>query len=196
MFRRCSVLLAASFIALLAGCSQYNYDYQYAPRPAIANIPSPNTQQSTPPVAVQISVIGVRYDDSRDNIPPSVEIRLRMDNNGPNTVTFDPHSLSLVNGELMQFMPPIVQPPQAATLPPATSTVYSAFFPFPTGHSYYDIDMESLQLRWLLQLDGKKVGQIVDFHRYYNNYYYYDPYWDSPPYYYYGGGVVVVHRRW
>ena len=194
MIRRYCFLLTVPLLALLAGCSLYNYDFQYAPRPALANVPPPTTQ-AAPPVSVQASVIGVRNDDSSDHIPPSVEIRIRIDNNGPDTVVFDPRSMQLVNGELLMFQPPILQPSDIAGIPPAQSAVYSAFFPFPTGHGPYDIDMDSLQLRWLLQIGGRRVGQIVDFHRYYGNYYYYDPYWNAPPYYWYGG-VVVVHRRW
>ncbi len=76
----------------------------------------------------------------------------------------------------------------------------TAYFPFPPGHSLYDTDYSSLQLRWQVQVDGRIIGQGAYFRRQYPSYYYdygYGPYpyWGYPAPYYVGG-VVVVHRRW
>lgn len=185
----------ALLLPLIAGCSQYVADFSYDPRPALADVP-PNPPQTAPPVSAEASIIGVRYDDPRDAIPPSVEIRLRLDNNGPEEVDFDPTTLELSNGELVRFPPPIIRPPTPITLESGQSAYITAYFPFPPPHSYDDMDLSSLQLRWRVMIAGKVAGQGAYFHRVYP--YYYGPYWDywgpPPPFGFYGG-VVVIHRR-
>jgi hypothetical protein len=77
-------------------------------------------------------------------------------------------------------------------LEPMQSAVVSAFFPFPPGHSWRNTDLDSLQLKWGVQIDRHPVGQSVSFHRLYPIRYYY-PY---PPPFWVGGEVVIVrHRR-
>jgi hypothetical protein len=190
MMRRSCIALCLLFLASALGCSQYVDDYYYAPRPALAEIPPAPTEQS-PPITASVSIIGIRNADHSIGIPESIEVRLRLDNNGTHRVSFNPKTLSLTDGSLNIFPPPILQPPDPATLAPTQSTMFSAFFPFPPGHSYDDMDMQSLQLRWTSQIDSRPIGQVVYFHRlmpvYYNYYY--------PPPAFVGTGVVVVHRH-
>ena len=154
----------------------------------------------TPPVSAMASIIGVRYDSPSEQIPSSVEVRLRVDNNGPGNVVFSPTSMELSNGELQKFPPPIVRPPDPVSLAQGQSAYVTAYFPFPPGHSLYDTDYSSFQLRWRVQIDGKIVGQGAFFRRQYSTYYDYGygpyPYWEYPGPYGFVGGVVVVHRRW
>jgi hypothetical protein len=148
------------------------------------------------------SIIGVRYDDPRDQIPSSVEVRLRVDNNGPASVVFSPTTMELSNGELQRFPPAIIRPPDPVSLAQGQSAYVTAYFPFPPGHSYYDTDYSAFQLQWQVQISGKIVGQGANFRRVYTTYYDYGPYpYDYGPYYGYPpygyvGGVVIVHRRW
>jgi hypothetical protein len=65
-------------------------------------------------------------------------------------------------------------------LEPMQSAVVSAFFPFPPGHSHRNTDLDSLQLKWVVQIDRRPVGQNVSFHRPYPIRYYYPyppPFW-------------------
>ena len=59
-------------------------------------------------------------------------------------------------------------------------------------------DLESLTLRWNIQVGSQNMSQSVSFQRVYPRVYYYDPYWRAypgyPPYFWYGG-VVVIRRR-
>jgi hypothetical protein len=185
-------------LPLVVGCSQYVSDVSFVPRPAVADVP-PTPPQTISPVSALASVIGVRYDDPRDQIPSSIEVRLRLDNNGPGSVVFSPTTMELSNGELQKYPPPIINPPDPVPLSPGQSAYVTAYFPFPPGHSYYDTDYSSLQLRWQVQIAGKVVGQGAYFRQTYP-YYYYDygpyPYWGyPPPPYGFVGGVVIVHRR-
>ncbi|MGD0461527.1 MAG: hypothetical protein ABSB74_03460 [Tepidisphaeraceae bacterium] len=185
----------ALLLPLVIGCSQYVGDVSFVPRPAVADIP-PTPPQQNPPVSSMASVIGVRYEDPADEIPSSIEVRLRVDNNGPGSVVFSPTEMELSNGELQRFPPPIIRPPDPVQLPVGQSAYVTAYFPFPPGHSYYDTDYSSLQLRWRVQVDGKIVGQGAYFRREYATYYDYGPYpYYSYPSYGFVGGVVVVHRR-
>jgi hypothetical protein len=199
--RKWYCLGVALLLPLIAGCSVYVGDVSFVPHPAVADVP-PTPPQQTPPVSAMASIIGVRYDSPSEQLPSSVEVRLRVDNNGPGNVVFSPTSMELSNGELQKFPPPIVRPPDPVSLVQGQSAYVTAYFPFPPGHSLYDTDYGSFQLRWRVQIDGKIVGQGAFFRRQYSTYYDYGyggygpyPYWGYPAPYYVGG-VVVVHRRW
>jgi hypothetical protein len=197
MVRTLAVLFCGLMLMCVVGCSQYDDDYQFTPRPVTAQIPG--TQPSSPPpVTVEATVVGVRYNDDQNHIPPSVEIRMRMDNDSDENVTFDPMSLQLTTAQLVQFPPPIVRPPTPITIGLSQSAYLTIYFPFPAGSSQGNMDLSSLQLKWQLQIGQRPVGQVVNFNRvatysYYGGPYYYGYYAPPPPVFY--GGVVVVHRR-
>jgi hypothetical protein len=185
-------------LSLLAGCSDYANSFDYVPHPALVEV-EPAPPDKAPPVSALASIIGVHHLDSDRELPESVEVRLRLENNGPHTVTFDPQSLQLSTGDLLEFDPPIVRPSHSVTLAPSDVAIFDGFFPFPPRRSSDSIDMRSLQLRWHVQIDGSNVGEAVSFRRTYPyRYYYADPY--PYPYWgpgYFGGGVVFVgHRGW
>ena len=192
MARPLHLIPLALCFALLPGCSAYVSDFQYVPHPALAEVP-PTPPDKSSPVSAFASVIGVYRGDSKQYIPESVEVRFRLENNGPHPVYFDPTSLQLATGDLQTFEPPILHPSQPATLEPTQLAMYDAFFPFPPGHAYDNMDMRTLQLRWNLKIHGSPVRQIVSFRRIYpyRYYYYPDPYWGYP---WFGGGVVIVGR--
>lgn len=186
-------IVSLQLLALAVGCSPYEDDFEYAPRPALVEVRSTSPQRG-PAVSALVSVIGIRREDRKLGVPESIEIRMRLENNGPETVVFDPRTLSLTNGRLVPFPPPIVRPPGPITLAPTQSVTLSAFFPLPRtpGH---DGDLDSLELRWIAQVGTQSVSQSASFRRVYPRFYYYDPYWAYPPPFYWYGGVVFVHRR-
>jgi len=200
MVRALSIVAGLLLLPLLGACSSSPYvdGFDYTPRPAIANLPS-TSPQTAPPVAAYAALVGVRREDKKQGIPESVEVRLQLDNNGPQTLTFNPQSLHLTDGELLPFGPPVVFSPPTITLAPAQSATVSAFFPFPPGRSYDSVYMDALDLRWFLQLDDRTIGQAVKFTRFVHvdtgPHIYYDPYWGYAPFPVFGG-VVVVRHRW
>jgi hypothetical protein len=196
------IVLGISLLLCVVGCSPYLDDYSYTPRPGLADVPATQPSQS-PPLSAYASIIGVRIDDSRDQIPESVEVALQLNNNGPQTATFNPRSFALSDGTLTPFLPPLLTPPTSTTLAPGQSTNYTAYFPFPPGRHYDNSDLNSLQLRWSVSLDGQSTTQTVMFRRYFPSYYYNPgPYYYGYPYPYwgpwYGGGVIVIRGggRW
>jgi hypothetical protein len=195
MSRLTTPFAALSLLLLLGGCATYVDGYRYMPRPAVANVP-PTPPQTVPPVTAFASVIGVHLPDSSQGIPLSIQVDLRIENNGPETVVFEPQSMQMLDGELMNFPPPLLAPAGPVTLAPQQATAVSAMFPFPPGRSYDNTDLNALQLRWAVQINGHNQGQAVSFTRA-APVYYYQPYWAyPPPYPWFGfGGVIIVHRR-
>jgi hypothetical protein len=192
---RLTCLIAAILSMALCGCSPYLGDFQYVPHPALAEIP-PVAPDKASPLSAFVSVIGVFRGDAKQGIPESVEVRFRLENNGPHAVSFDPNSLELMTGDLQSFQPPIVRPPQPVTLAPTQLAMFDAFFPFSPGRDYDNTDLRSLQLRWRENIDASPVRQVVSFRRIYpyRYYYYPDPYWGYP--WFYGGVVIVGGRHW
>lgn len=189
---RSAVLITLLALTTLTGCSPYYDDYRYSPHPAVAEIHPTSNPRATVATAMA-SVIGIRRADPDKGIPQSVEVRLRLENTGPDPVEFDPHTLQLTNGQLVTFPPPVVHAPYTIVLEPQQSTTLTAFFPMPQPWP----DVDSLILRWLVRIKGQPVTQTLRFRRVYTAYYY-DPYWAPyrgyPPFFWYGG-VVVIHRR-
>jgi hypothetical protein len=202
----------AGLACMLAGCSTYIDDFQYSPRPAVASLspmgqppatqPAPGQpapQQPPPALSVLATVIGVHRADSKLGIPDSVEIRLRIDNNGPENVIFNPQTLTLINGQLVPFGQVIA--PQPVGLDPHQTAYVTAYFPFPPGHGVGDTYMATLQLNWQVQIGGQTVAQTVSFQRVWSSYYYGGPVYYSPAYVYPTYPVVVgvgigFHGRW
>lgn len=193
MTRLSCLTLALLFLPLAGGCSPYFEDYHYVPRPAFVELP-PAPPQQTPPASASISIIGVRRADSKEGIPESVQVRMRLDNNGPQPIVFDPQTMELTNGTLLRFPPPLLRPPQPINLAPMESAYLDAYFPFPPGFHHDNTDLNSLELRWLLRIGDRTAGQAVNFRRVVRIYYDPYPYWGYPAYPAFGG-VVIIRRR-
>jgi hypothetical protein len=191
MVRIAAVILSVFCLMAVIGCSQYDEDYQYSPRPVTAQIPA-TQPQDPPPVSVMATVVGVRYADEDNHLPQCVEIRMQVDNNGPDSAVFDPMSLELRNSELVRLGPSIVRPSAPITLNPAQSAYLTAYFPFPVGVAYDTMDLNSLQLRWRVQVGPRPVGQVVYFTRVWAPYYGPGP----GPYWYYPPPPVVFYGGW
>jgi len=105
---RCIVLLLGLLcVGSLVGCSPYLEDFNYSPHPAVVEVRSTTNSQS-PAVVALASVIGVHVADKKLDIPESVELRLRLENNGQETATFDPATMQLTSAHLQPFPPPII----------------------------------------------------------------------------------------
>jgi hypothetical protein len=211
MMCRPSHLFVLLGLVFVGGCGPYVDGYHYLPHPAVAEIrttttttqPAAQPQPLPSPLVAYASIVGVRRENRDLRIPLSVEVRLRLDNRGPQAVQFDPRSLDLTTAELLPFPPPLVNPPGPATLNPGQTLIVAANFPFPPGHSYDNTNLQALELHWAVMLDGKPIPQSADFHRVYYRYYYnpyydygYYPYGYGYPYYPYVGigGTVIIRR--
>lgn len=185
-------------LGMVGGCSVYVDGYRYVPRPGVAEVRAATTEPAGVPVTVLATVIGVRREDKKEGIPASVEVRLRVEASGGETVTFDPQTLELSTGTLMGFGRVMVRPAGAVSLGANQSAEFSAYFPFAGGRSWDNTDMSTLQMRWLVVIHGQTVRQVTDFHMVVPVYYYYGEPYGYP--YGYGAGFYYGYygegRRW
>jgi hypothetical protein len=163
---------ASILIGLLAmapaGCSVYELQYVYEPAPFEA------AAAGDEPVRALVSVIGVRRADRASGLPPSVEVRLRIENDSQATVSLDPAGLELVSADLQSFPEPIVRPPGGLEIPPGESRVIATYFPFPLGRRTSDLDLDGLNVRFRLRIAGRETTTSAGFAR--HPWAYYDRY--------------------
>ncbi|HWE02813.1 MAG TPA: hypothetical protein VG326_10430 [Tepidisphaeraceae bacterium] len=160
----CGLLMSA----LVGGCapqSPYLAGYRYAPAPALVDVFRKGADSQQPPLSVMVSVIGIRRGGSTADAPPAIEVRMRFENNGQAKVSFDPSTLNLVSGTLQPFLQPEVHGPKPLQLAPGQNQTISAFFPFPRGAGPRTMGLDSLRLRWQVQVDNQVIPQTAYFER-------------------------------
>ena len=182
VMQRLAMMLALAAVLLLGGCtsqstsdykptnysnppSPYRADYRYGPNPAMVDILSAASPQSSPALTAYVSLAGIRPGQSPPNIPASVEVRLRLDNHSNQPVYIDPESLQLETGELRPLPSPILQPTTLVVVPPGQSQQITAYFPFPPGTSFQTIDINHFRARWRVEIGQQPVSQSAQFDR-------------------------------
>jgi hypothetical protein len=170
-----STLSLVGIAVILGGCSVYNARYVYEPRPIDIQSAKAGADEAEP-ARTLVTVVGVRREDPKAQLPACVEVRLRMENTSPFPVAFDPGSLALFSAGLERFPDPIVRPEGSIAVAPAGSAVIEAFFPFPDGRDPDDLDLSGLNLRWTLEVGGHAVTSSASFvclpTAYYGRYHY------------------------
>jgi hypothetical protein len=170
-WRRTSVLVGVA--VMLGGCSVYNSRYVYEPRPIDVLSAKPGADDAAP-ARTLVTVVGVRREDAKAQLPASVEVRLRVENTSPFPVAFDPATLTLFSAGLERFPDAIVRPDAPIALQPADSIVVEAFFPLPEGRTPGELDLGGLNLQWTLEVGGQAVTNSASFVRlptaYYDRY--------------------------
>jgi hypothetical protein len=187
-------MLLLGLMVLAGGCSAYIGDYEYVPRPAIAQVPT--TEPQAPPAATAWATVeGVRRADRDAGIPFSVEVHFQLQNTAPEVMNFDPRTLVLSDGSMINFLPPAGVPVQVMSIAPGQSVTLVVYFPFLPGSDLDNMKMSPLTLRWAEQIGGQVFPQSVYFTRIFP--YYYSPYWGPAPYppVFITGSFVYVHRR-
>ncbi len=134
-----------SVMLLAGGCSAYIGDYDYVPRPAIAQVPT--TEPQAPPAATAWATVeGVRRADRDAGIPFSVEVHFQLQNTAPEMMTFDPRTLVLSDGSMINFLPPAGVPVQPMSISPGQSITLVVYFPFLPGSDLDNMKMSPLTL--------------------------------------------------
>jgi hypothetical protein len=179
---RCAAIFLGLMTMLVGGCASqsttnakptdystppppYRPDYRYGPNPAVVDIFSAASPESSPTLTAFVSLVGVRQAEPHSNIPPSVEVRLKLDNHSSQPVSVDPASLELETGELRPLPSPILEPATLLEVQPGQSGQVTAYFPFPPNTSYRTIDINHFRVRWHVQIGQQPVSQMAYFDR-------------------------------
>ncbi len=158
------ILVAGWAVAALGGCSIYDSRYVFGPKPVDVESAVPGATD-VEPVRTLVSVVGVRRADDEAQLPASIEVRFRVENTSPASVTLDPTSLVLFSADLKQFPAPIVEPLDPFDVEPQASAVVEAFFPFPDEAGPADFDLSGLNVRWAMRIGGQPVTSSASFTR-------------------------------
>jgi hypothetical protein len=159
------LVLCAAFV-WLGGCAVYDGRFVYDPRiVSVTTTADGDSGLGARPdedqIRTLVSVIGIRRDDPKSELPASVEVRLRVENDGTSPVGFNPTALSLVSADLQAFPEPIVLPAHGLEVEPGGHAVINAYFPLTDA----DLDLSALNVRWSLFLEGRRVSARSDFTR-------------------------------
>ena len=169
----------------LVGCSAYDSRFQFAPKPAEVVAYAGETA-GDPGVRTLASILGLRNPPLASSQPAVIELAVRIENQTDKPVTFDPAGFQLVSGDLRDFAAPTLAAGGAGPIGIDPKQTWSAVmrFAFPPGVRKDDVNLDGLNLRWALTVDGKTTTHSVSFTRRIVRSYY-DDRWHSMPYYYY-----------
>jgi hypothetical protein len=156
----------AGLLLIGGGCAEQPYysGYTFNPQPAVVQV-FQRGDTKAPVATVLVSIIGIRRADTDQHRPPSIDLRLRFENNGQVPLSFDPASLDLVTGTLFPFSRPMVSPPTPIDLAPGQRAEASASFPFPPNTTPDRLNLNNLRLRWVVRVSNYPVSQTALFER-------------------------------
>lgn len=161
--------LAAIAIASLAGAGcetgPYLSAYSYQPRPVLFGVGKHGAEQQPPPLTGMVTILGVRRPDPDHHVGPSIDVRFQFESDGTQPISFDPSSVSLVNGMLQPLPRPYVNPPSPITLSQGQQAEVTATFPLPPNSKPEQLDLNELRLRWVVRVGGYPVVQTALFER-------------------------------
>lgn len=161
--------MAALAITALAGAGcesgPYLSAYSYYPHATAVDVFKRGTEQQEPPLRTTAMVLGVRRPDPDHHVGPAIDVRFQLESDSPEPASFDPSSLSLVNGMLQPFPRPYVNPPSAVTLSEGQQAEITASFPLPPNIKPEQIDLNELRLRWIVHVGRFQVPQTALFER-------------------------------
>jgi hypothetical protein len=150
-------------LPLLYACSAYDSRYEFEPRPLEFAHALPGADDRA--ASALVTVVGVHKRDAEQRIPPSVEVRLRVDNNSDEEIRLDPVGVQLFAANLLQFPEPTSPDGPLAVAPHGSGTL-TVFFPFPDDKVPGAYDLEGLSARWTLVIGDRASTGNATFTRY------------------------------
>lgn len=156
----------AGLLLIGGGCAEppYYSEYTFNPQPAVVQV-FQRGDTKAPVATVLASITGIRRAETDHNRPPSIDLRLRFENNGQVPINFDPASLDLVTGTLFPFSRPMINPPTPIDLAPGQRAEVMASFPFPPNTTPDRLNLNNLRLRWTVRVSNYPVPQTALFER-------------------------------
>jgi hypothetical protein len=174
--------LSAGLIGLLmlTGCSTYDDRFAYGPRPVQVPIVAPN---GAPAVQALATIIGLR--NKKDDVPRSIEVRIRFENVSNQPAIVDANSLEMFSADLRPFGRPILDAGGAFTIAPGQVVILNPLFPVPEPGA----DLNGVNLRFSVTVAGHTGTANATFTRVPGVVYY-----DDSPRVGVGFGVGHVHH--
>ena len=159
---------------LLVSCSSTSGRVHFEPNPLEFTLREPwNLGRAL------LSVVSLKTNELTDTY--ELEIRMRAENQGNWPFRIQTRTMTLLTADLKAFGPPRAEPSPDPLIPPGEQSTVSLFFPVPAETDELNID--SLNLRWTLEVSGFEISNSANFER--KREYYYQPVHVYPYYPYY-----------
>lgn len=153
-------------LASLAGCASTRLGLDYEPTPAELVLHA--ADESAEPLArVLVSIIEARRTGADHKGPWELLARMRLENLGAESVRLLPDELLLVDGELNAFGT-VVLAELPHPLARGEADQIDLVFPMPGGMAPAELDLDGLNLRCPLEVDGKRLVLGASFTRVYH----------------------------
>ena len=156
-------LVALALVSLLAGCATSRLGLDYEPTPAELVLHGPD-ENSEPLARVLVSVVEARRTGKDGKGPWELLVRMRLENLAATSVRLLPDELLLVDGELNAFGS-VVLTDLPQPLVRGEASQFELLFPLPGGTEPKDLDLDGLNLRCPLEIDGKRLVLGASFTR-------------------------------
>ncbi len=157
MLRFVTTLGLLCFLLSSIACRSTRVALDYLPNPGEVFVP--DQQGAGAAARVLASVISAERRDRDPEQPFELRLRLRLENLAATSVAFEPAELLLVGNDLRPFGPPRIMldgeaVEQAPTLAAGMAAIFDLFFPV---GDVAPRDVEGLNLRLMLLVDGRRL---------------------------------------
>ena len=158
-------LIIGAALLISVGCGTYDARFAYEPAPAETRLTETGQPEAEPVGRMLTSIIGVRRNDPNIDHPNTVQVRLRIENDGPQTIRINPTSLQLLTGNLREFGSPSTEPSGAVDVPTGERASLDAYFPFPPETNSENLNLSGLNLKLDMRIGERTEQRSVNFHR-------------------------------
>lgn len=153
----------AALLLVAAACTSTRLALEFTPAPAEVVVAS---EDGAPLARVLATVVEARRHDGDPDRPFELHLRVRLENLGGEDLSLDVEELLLLDAGLVPFGTPRARDPTrgepATRVPPDGVAVVDLLVPFPRDREPADLDLEGLNLRWTLRVDGRaRVGSVA-----------------------------------
>ncbi len=153
-FLLCAALLAAG----PAACSTYLAGYDYVPRPVDVELAPGSRVLVTVPGVRRAGKAGLEAVDGA-----AVEVQLQVDHGGPGVLVLGAEGLELTGGNLVRLEGPVTDPAAGLRVERGESARLVAFFTLPGREGGATADLDGLNLRITVEIDGQRVTRSATF---------------------------------
>lgn len=169
--------LGLAVALLLAGCATVSLP-RYRPSFSEVGIRTDHAAGAQ----MLVSLVAVPADEKTE-APAGLEARIRLDNHADATARIDPESLDLVEANLASFPEPWVSPSGGLEVKPGGEGMLTARFPYPAQENADSDALESVHLRWKVDIGGNSYARGITFQRRESSVVYYSYPYPYPAYY-------------